>query len=236
MNETKIEWADYTTNPVKGLCPMACWYCYARRLYDRFGWDTAIRFEPEEIQNCYLLLMRMRPHTRVFVGSTIELFGDWVEPEWLEEIFAYVRALPEHTFIFLTKQPERLARWNPWPANCWVGATVTDEQSMIRACTLQYVDAPVRFISFEPLLGDINGALWPDKERVTKNTFIPDWVIIGAMTGPGSKHYQPQLEWIEQIEDAAVCHGIPVFEKDNLIPIIGCEPRREWPDCMYTPL
>ncbi len=36
MNHTKIEWCDYTINPVKGLCPMACKdnqdkeYCYAR--------------------------------------------------------------------------------------------------------------------------------------------------------------------------------------------------------------
>lgn len=30
MQKTKIPWADYTINPVKGLCPMACSYCYAR--------------------------------------------------------------------------------------------------------------------------------------------------------------------------------------------------------------
>lgn len=28
MNKTKIEWADYTINPVKGLCPMACPVCF----------------------------------------------------------------------------------------------------------------------------------------------------------------------------------------------------------------
>ena len=44
MNLTKIEWCDYTINPVKGLCPMACSYCYARRMYKRFKWNPEIRF------------------------------------------------------------------------------------------------------------------------------------------------------------------------------------------------
>ena len=45
MNKTKIEWCDYTLNPVKGLCPVGCSYCYARRLYRRFGWNPKIRLD-----------------------------------------------------------------------------------------------------------------------------------------------------------------------------------------------
>ncbi len=37
MNKTKIEWTDYTWNPVVG-CKNGCWYCYAKRMNDRFGW------------------------------------------------------------------------------------------------------------------------------------------------------------------------------------------------------
>ncbi len=47
MNKTKIEWCDYTINPVKGLCPMVCSYCYARRMYQRFKRNPEVRFEPE---------------------------------------------------------------------------------------------------------------------------------------------------------------------------------------------
>lgn len=35
MNRTKIEWADYTWNPVTG-CYHGCKYCYARRIAERF--------------------------------------------------------------------------------------------------------------------------------------------------------------------------------------------------------
>lgn len=41
MNKTKIEWADYTWNPVTG-CLHNCTYCYARRIANRFkGWTDS---------------------------------------------------------------------------------------------------------------------------------------------------------------------------------------------------
>ena len=39
MNKSKIEWTDYSWNPIKGLCPVGCWYCYAKKMYKRFGWE-----------------------------------------------------------------------------------------------------------------------------------------------------------------------------------------------------
>ena len=36
MNKSKIEWCDYTWNPVTG-CLHNCDYCYARRIAERFG-------------------------------------------------------------------------------------------------------------------------------------------------------------------------------------------------------
>jgi len=36
MNKTKIEYCDYTWNPVTG-CLHNCWYCYAAKIANRFG-------------------------------------------------------------------------------------------------------------------------------------------------------------------------------------------------------
>ncbi len=29
MGKTDIEWCNFSINPVKGLCPVGCSYCYA---------------------------------------------------------------------------------------------------------------------------------------------------------------------------------------------------------------
>ena len=86
LYKTKTEWCDYVINPIKGLCPVDCKdnqgksYCYARRMYKRFKWNPEIRFVKER------LIMPSIP-SRFFIGSTMELFGDWIKDEWMEEIF-----------------------------------------------------------------------------------------------------------------------------------------------------
>ena len=127
MPKTKIEWTDYSINPVKGYCPTACYYCYARAMYDRFGWDKAIRFHPDVFDN-----LPKKP-SRIFVGSTMELFGEWVDIEWMIYILGEIKKYPQHTFQFLTKQPGNLAKWD-WPDNAWVGATATDYKTFVDAC------------------------------------------------------------------------------------------------------
>lgn len=79
------------------------------------------------------------------------------------------------------------------------------------------------FISFEPLLGPMGEI---DLTGIS-------WIIIGAMTGPGSKKYQPQSKWIENILRQAEEAEIPVFLKDNLIPLLGemfVKERQQFPE------
>ncbi len=209
MAKTKIEWLrdpvtgkeGYTINPVKGLCPMACPYCYARRMYKRFKWNPEIRMEPDwkdELPN---------KSCHVFVGSTMELFGDWVE-EWMwDSIWEYLNDYPQHTFIFLTKQPQNLVKWSPFPENCWVGVSATNPQMFHEAeYKLQEISASVKFISVEPLL-----------ERMWLADINPtvDWVIIGQQT-PVKLKNMPQVSWISEIVKACDQAGIPVFLKNNL--------------------
>ena len=218
MGKTKIEWCDYTINPVKGKCPVACPYCYARRLYDRFKWNPTIRLDLDAFQP----LRSVRQPSRVFVGSTIELFGDWIEHSWMMDILSLCESYKRagHSFLFLTKYPENLIRWSPFPDNCWVGVTITSnnhKDSYIG--DLAYVRVPVKFISFEPLLE------WADLAEQRK--ILPDrlkrwginWLIIGQQT-PVSAKTQPKIKWVREIVKAADQAGIPVFLKDNLRPIL----------------
>jgi len=208
MNRTKIEWCDYTINPVKGLCPMACSYCYARRMYKRFNWNPEIRFVKER------LIMPSVP-SRFFVGSTMELFGDWVKDEWREEIFAMIKCHPQHTFIFLTKLAQNLPR--EFPPNCWVGVTaLNDAQLLLAETQFEQIKASVKFLSLEPLRNQL------DAIRYMKQ---PNWVIIGQQT-PISAKTKPRISWVKEIVEAENKAGIPVFLKDNLKPLLWHETER----------
>lgn len=218
---TKIEWCDYTINPVKGKCPVACSYCYARRMYDRFKWNPEIRFEG--VINLSVELLRINKPSRIFVGSTIELFGGWIDPHWMQLIFEAVRLYSQHTFIFLTKRPENLVKWSPFSPNCWVGTSIPRywDDSVIghpeafnRIRALGEVKATVKFVSFEPLQEAIASNFDFGLDMAFKAYGI-NWVIIGQQT-PVSKKTEPKIEWVRAIVQAADKAGISVFLKNNL--------------------
>ncbi len=206
MQKSKIEWCDYSVNPVKGLCPMACPYCYARRMYKRFKWNPEVRFEP--IRDADL----PKKPSRIFVGSTMELFGEWVDAFWLDSIFRTVKDNPQHTFIFLTKQPQNLAKWSPFPDNCWVGVSAPNAGDAVRANKyMAKVRAKVKFISIEPM------GYW----NLFTETLIGilsyyQWVIIGQQT-PVKDSTKPKSEWIQEIIEASQKANIPIFIKNNIL-------------------
>ena len=220
MAKTRIEWLNggFSINPVKGLCPMACKdlkdkeYCYARRLYRRFKWNPEIRFDI----NAMLSPMLIQKPSRIFIGSTIELFGEWIDEEWLSSILYMVEKTPRHTFIFLTKCHENLHKWK-FPPNAWVGASATNQAMATNAIHyLKDIKATVKFISFEPLLERINIPL----EGI-------QWVLIGARTQPLRL---PDKNWVYLITHTAENFGAKVFLKNNLQSLYpGIKLRQEWP-------
>jgi protein gp37 len=213
VSKTKIEWCDYTINPVKGLCPMACSYCYARRMYKRFKWDETIRNEP---RSSFVQCFNAPAGSRIFVGSTMELFGDWVDPAWLKGIFNWCRMYKEKTFIFLTKQPQNLIRWSPFPDNCWIGVSATNWMQFSDALGyLTTIKAKVKFLSFEPLLGQIEMDMM--QKMLLPRTI--NWIIIGQQT-PVNIKTMPKIGWVEEIVSAADTASIPVFLKSNLISCV----------------
>jgi len=144
----------------------------------------------------------------IFVCDMGELFGDWIPRVWQDEIFDCIKANRHHRFYLLTKQPQNLVKWSPFPDNCWVGVTVCNEPMFQKAMKyLPYVQAKIRFISFEPLLGRILTTPGQLKRYI-------NWVIIGAQTKP---YKPPKIEWVEEIVKAADQAGIPVFIKNNLL-------------------
>ena len=136
MNKTKIDWCDYSWNPITG-CLHGCEYCYARRIANRFGgnlleWakyvnDNGIyeldnpvydentgriipypyRFEPTFHKHRLDEPSRKAKGVNVFVCSMADLFGEWVPDEWIKEVFEACQKAPQHRYLFLTKNPGR---------------------------------------------------------------------------------------------------------------------------------
>lgn len=217
MNKTAIEWCEYTWNPVLG-CEHGCPYCYARPIAEKIYGSFRPRFLPERLKEP----ARKKKPSRIFVTSMGDLFGDWVPAEWIQAV--KMAALgSHHTFQFLTKNPKRLKDFNPWPENCWVGTTVTNQADMnSRLPELLQAEARIRFSSHEPLLGpiEVEKVGYP---RVPIKT-APFWAIIGAQTGPGA--VKPDPAWVQGLIDQYRAAGVPIFLKDNLN---WPEKIQEWP-------
>lgn len=204
MNKTKIEWCDYTWNPITG-CMRSCRYCYARRLHDRFNKEpfSVIRYHPSRMDDLEWL-GKQEPST-IFVGSMsdIEYWPENLTQHILDEIKLYHR----HTFMFLSKNPNSYGEWRglKFPSNCMQGLTLekcdTIEEHKKLALLVGNCERP--FVSLEPIQGNVSfDGAWQVLEKI----------IVGAMTGP--KAIIPKQEWIDSIQE--FIRGDKIFWKQNI--------------------
>jgi protein gp37 len=131
MNKTKIEWTDYTSNPIKAerisdgkrghYCTKVSagrLNCYAERINRRFGTGldyTAenadkIRFVLDEKELLKILRTRQTAK-RIFIGDMTDIFHPKVPFEFVDKIFAVAAMRPDLTFQILTKRPERMLEY-----------------------------------------------------------------------------------------------------------------------------
>lgn len=236
MNKTNIEWCDYTWNPVTG-CLHGCPYCYAKRFAERglgeYGrYAKGQRFTPNFHANRLEEPLRIKKPSRIFVCSMGDLFGNWVTSGWINDVLSVANECPQHTFVFLTKKPSRLKDYT-FGDNCWLGTSIENQEAAnTRVPLLLQANAPIRFLSIEPLLGpiDLEAVLvdcgmalfgsplrWHHKPYLETRPYPAiNWVIIGAQTGPGAK--PPKPEWIATLTAQCCGSGVPVFMKNNLLP------------------
>ncbi len=152
----------------------------------------------------------------IFTCDMSDLFGIGIPENWTERVLEIVRGNWQDRFYVLTKQPQNLPQWSPFPDNCWVGVSATNREMFVTACTyLERVWAKVKYLSLEPLLDWHNGH-GVDIKGYLENAEIGQ-VIIGAQTKPT---VYPKIEWVQEIVQACDKAGIPVFLKDNLKPLI----------------
>ena len=229
MNKQKkdgnISWTDWTWNPVKRLCPVGCFYCYARAMYKRFKLPPEIRWDGR------ISILSNKKPSKIFVCSTIEIFHPSVKAEWRNRIFKIIELNPQHTFQILTKMPENIDR--PMPDNVWLGISVTNPPTYHRKINnLRAIKAKIKFMSIEPLLSLLQVLDGVGKTKFRSFIDIPgwlDWVIVGRLTGYGKKR-DPKKYWIESIVRKCEEANIPIFLKNNLKEIWDEKLIQEFPD------
>jgi len=237
----------WSWNPITG-CLNGCEYCYARRLAngrlrERYLANTRIaRPIPDDASRRYRHLIdlyddpfypRFWPERLSFIATKprgvlvcdmSDLFGIGIPEVWMAQVMLEILIHPRDRFYLLTKQPQRLPRWSPFPDNCWVGVSATDTLMLINATKyLAGIEAKVKYISIEPFLA-WDG--WQDfTERLLRHGGI-NQVIIGAQIKPLRL---PERMWVDEILKASHEAGVSVFMKNSLRPLYGDSLIQEMP-------
>ncbi len=203
--------------------------CWTRSITHRFRNHYPQGFSPYYYPEAINSPMYLKKPSRIAVGWVGDIIGYGLQ--YKEQIYNTIKACPQHIFLFLTKNHDRLVNWENFPDNCWVGQTVTNQGDADRTFNdFAKVEATVKYLSLEPLLGKIDispylrgwvnaGTTFENPEGVERYDVDGalvnhiHWLIIGGQTRPT---VMPKIEWVREIVEAADKAGIPVFLKNNL--------------------
>jgi protein gp37 len=161
-------------------------------------------------------------------------------------LFAVIEECTELDILLLTKRPENVLGMAPrawqkhfkfadprvgpggyivdakWPSHVFVGATVENqEMADKRIPELLRIPARVRFLSMEPLLGEVDlakayevtnvGTLAYPLEVAEGGYLKINWVIVGGESGKNARPMHP--DWTRKIQEQCQAAGVPFFFK-----------------------
>lgn len=147
---------------------------------------------------------------KVFFNSMSDTFHEKIPVRVIADWLAMFAEFPDRQFQVLTKRINRayaLVKSGAIaiPPNVWLGTSIEDKAHLFRADTLRKIPAKIRFISFEPLLSEIQPPI--NLEGIS-------WVIVG-----GESDYttpRPMSEyWAAIIRDEAQRQKVAFFYKQK---------------------
>ena len=231
-----------------------CKHCYAETLMDkrhnRVQWGpkgARLRTSPQNWNKPLIWnreAERLGIRYRVFCASLADIFegpGTMPEESWpvvskaREDLNHMIHVTPFLDWQILTKRPENVTKWGPqgydWergglPKNVWIGTSCEDQKTADeRIPHLLRLNAAVRFLSCEPLLGEIQ-LCFGDRTTWLDNLH---WIIVGGESGPGKRPMD--MAWARSIRDQCKAANVPFFMKqiDKVQPIPPDLMVREFP-------
>lgn len=237
---SSIEWTDHTFNPWMGCTKVSdgCKHCYAETMMDkRWGKVTwgpqGVRVRTSDANWKKPLKWNAEARDagvrrKVFCASLADVFESKPDQqaemdEWRSALWELIETTPHLDWLLLTKRPQNVPYMLPgmWgvdglPRNLWLGTSVENqEQADKRIPALLQIQAAVRFLSVEPLLGPVD--LWGARYRFDGATSAfawgrgVNWVICGGESGPHARPMHPQ--WARSIRDECQAADVPFFFK-----------------------
>lgn len=216
MNKTKIQYLDYTWNPIAMRCtPVSagCANCWHLRMCDRLAnnpqipdsqrWAYAGKIGPQLVEHRLDDPLKLKKPAVIGAQFMGDLFFDGVVAYHIEDVWRVMQKAHWHTFLVLTKRPERA---HDFLYNCpreilcrnvWIGVTVESQSEVNRILEITNIPASKFFVSFEPLLGEI--------------AINPYWLsllslmIVGCESGPGRRF--TSRAWITSLRDQCLALG-----------------------------
>lgn len=223
MNKTNIEYLSHSWNPLAMRCaPVSegCKNCWHLSLVKRLAKNPMI---PKDRQKAYaggppVLIekelnapLKLKKPAIIGVQFMGDLFHGNVEWLTIDKILLQACHVADyHTYIILTKRIEAAWFYFNSPhrselltSNIWLGVTAENqEMADKRIPILLQIPAAVRFVSCEPLLGNIDFSHLPESGAEL------DWVIVGGESGPGARPMHP--DWVRSIRDQCQSAGVPL--------------------------
>jgi protein gp37 len=163
----------------------------------------------------------------IFVNSMSDLFHKEIPRPFVSSVSDTMERANWHTFQVLTKRSSLMRDFlnrrygnERGPTHIWFGVSIEDGSKVSRIKHLRNAPASVRFLSIEPLIGDVG----------TLDLSDIDWVIVGGESGPGARLMK--AEWVRSVRDQCVAADVPFFFKQwgGLRPKAGGRELdgREW--------
>lgn len=222
-DNTKIEWADATINFWHGCDKVSagCKFCYMYRDKSRYGQDGK-NLQRSKNETFFRALKWKEPR-KIFTCSWSDFFIKGAD-EWRAEAWKVIKDTPQHTWLILTKRPERIAQclppdWGKGYPNVWLGVSVENQKTAdFRIMKLFENFAKIRFLSVEPILGPIDLSKYLAVQIPgDKKIYYPiHWVILGGESGneTGEFKYRPaKLEWFRDILKQCKDKEVSIFVK-----------------------
>ena len=254
MGKTKIEWCDYTWNPITG-CYHNCEYCYAKVFAKRFSGDVRLNCMNEQCEKVGERLFELeKPFISQNDGVLAFPFG--FKPTLHKYRLKDPAKWKSGQNIFVCSMADLFGEWVPdeWIEKVFQAAKANPQHNylFLTKNPNKYYDlfldgkleqgdnfwygfsvtnnSPICYLPGHKTFISFEPLLEDLDCLSDESNRFCDWAIIGAESGNRKEKVVPKLEWIERIVCICEKFNIPVFMKDSLIPIIGEENmRREFP-------